>query len=95
VPYGVIESDGAQITAVKEKPDIKLFVNAGIYLLEPSVYKCIPEQEHFNMTDVVERLLQANRTVVSFPIREYWMDIGQHNDYEQAQKDFGKESAEV
>jgi dTDP-glucose pyrophosphorylase/CBS domain-containing protein len=95
VPYGVIESEGAQITGVKEKPDIKLFVNAGIYLLEPSVYKCIPDREHFNMTDVLEQLLVAKRTVVSFPIREYWMDIGQHIDYEQAQKDFGKESARV
>ena len=95
VPYGVIEGEGAHITAVKEKPDIQLFVNAGIYLLEPSVYECIPAQEHFHMTDVVEELLRAKRTVVSFPIREYWMDIGQPNDYQQAQKDIGKESAGV
>ena len=95
VAYGVVESEGAHITAVKEKPQLQLFVNAGIYLLEPCVYECIPKREHFNMTDVVEELLAAKRTVVSFPIREYWMDIGQHNDYEQAQKDFGKESVEV
>lgn len=85
VPYGVVESEGAQITGLREKPEIKLFVNAGIYLLEPSVYQFIPENEHFNMTDLIERLLRGERNVVSFPIREYWMDIGQHHDYAQAQ----------
>jgi dTDP-glucose pyrophosphorylase/CBS domain-containing protein len=95
VPYGVIESDGARVTEVQEKPEIKLFVNAGIYLLEPSVYDFIPQAERFNMTDVIEALIEADRNVISFPIREYWMDIGQHNDYEQAQKDYGKEGAGV
>ena len=85
VPYGVIDCDGERIVGLEEKPEIKLFVNAGIYLLEPSVYQFIPENQHFNMTDLIERLLRAKRNVVSFPIREYWMDIGQHHDYAQAQ----------
>lgn len=93
VPYGVIESEGSHITGIREKPEIKLFVNAGIYLLEPSVYNFIPEDQHFNMTDVVEQLIKANRTVISFPIREYWMDIGHHDDYAQAQQDIAQEPA--
>ncbi len=92
VPYGVVECEDSAITAIKEKPDIKLFINAGVYLLEPSVYEFIPKDEHFNMTDLVEQLIKAGRTVVSFPIREYWMDIGQHKDYAQAQEDLVAES---
>ena len=42
VPYGVIDSDGPWLQTVREKPMIGLFVNAGIYLLEPSVRSCIP-----------------------------------------------------
>ena len=87
VPYGVIDCDGARITALREKPELRLFVNAGIYLLEPSAYRYIPANQHFNMTDLIQRLMDDGQTVVSFPIREYWLDIGQHADYEQAQED--------
>lgn len=87
VPYGVVDSDGSRITGLREKPDLTLFVNAGIYLLEPTVYNYIPENEHFNMTDLIQCLIEAERPVVSFPIREYWLDVGQHPDYERAQDD--------
>ena len=87
VPYGVIECKGPLICALKEKPQMHLLVNAGVYLLEPKVYEFIPNGEHFNMTDLIQRLLDSNHTVASFPIIEYWLDIGQLADYEQAQND--------
>jgi NDP-sugar pyrophosphorylase family protein len=62
-------------------------VNAGIYLLEPSVLDFIPDDARFDMTDLIQRLLDERRTVVSFPIVEYWLDIGKPADYEQAQLD--------
>ena len=86
VPYGVIECDGPMVRGVSEKPVVGLFVNAGIYLLEPSVCRLVPNGERFDMTDLIQRALQAGRPVVSFPIREYWLDIGQPVDYEQAQE---------
>jgi dTDP-glucose pyrophosphorylase/CBS domain-containing protein len=87
VPYGVVECKGTQVTGLREKPELTFFVNAGIYLLEPSVFELIPGGKHFNMTDLIEWLIESGRTVVSFPIREYWLDIGQHADYRQAQED--------
>jgi dTDP-glucose pyrophosphorylase len=87
VPYGVIESDGAFVHSLVEKPLLSFFVNAGIYLLEPSVHCYIPNDQHLNMTDLIQRLIDEGRPVVSFPIREYWLDIGQHDDYVQAQED--------
>lgn len=87
VPYGVIECEGAQVRQLHEKPQVGFLVNAGIYLLEPTVYQFMPQKTSFNMTDLIQWLLDAKRTVVSFPIREYWLDIGQHADYAQAQDD--------
>jgi len=87
VPYGVIECDGPRVRRLKEKPHLGLLVNAGMYLIEPSVYQFIRHGEHFNMTDLIQRLLDANGNVVSFLIREYWLDIGQHTDYLRAQAD--------
>lgn len=86
VPYGVIECTGTRVCTLKEKPQVHFLVNAGIYLLEPKVYEFIPNGKHFNMTDLIQRLLDSNQTVISFPIIEYWLDIGQLADYEQAQK---------
>lgn len=87
IPYGVVEIDGANITNLAEKPDYSAFVNAGIYMLEPEVNEYIPNSTPFDMTDLVQRLLQDGRTVIAFPIQEYWLDIGNTNDYERVQKD--------
>ena len=87
VPFGVVECNDERITHLKEKPSLTFFINAGMYLLEPAAYECIPEGERFDMTDLIQKLLDAGRPVVSFPIMEYWLDVGRHNDYQQAQED--------
>jgi dTDP-glucose pyrophosphorylase/CBS domain-containing protein len=87
VPYGVIECDGPHVRQVREKPVVNFLVNAGIYLLEPVVCRYIPNGMRFDMTDLIQRLLDEGRPVVSFPVVEYWLDIGQHTDYERAQED--------
>jgi dTDP-glucose pyrophosphorylase/CBS domain-containing protein len=87
VPYGVLECDGPNVRHLKEKPNLTFLVNAGIYLLEPSVYQYIPKDIRFDMTDLIQKLLDDNRPVMSYPIIEYWLDIGQPADYEQAQND--------
>ena len=87
VPYGVIECEGPRVNRLQEKPQISFLVNAGIYLLEPAVFQFIHHGQNFNMTDLIQWLLNANQTVASFPIHEYWLDIGQHDDYLQAQID--------
>lgn len=87
VPYGVLKCDDMVVTAIQEKPTIKLFVNAGIYLMEPHVHALIPHDVRYDMTDLMAHLIEAGKRVVSFPIIEYWMDIGHINDYEKAKSD--------
>jgi dTDP-glucose pyrophosphorylase/CBS domain-containing protein len=87
VPYGVVECDGTWLRAVREKPSVGFFVNAGIYLLEPTVQSYIPDGDRFDMTDLIGRLVADGRSVASFPIMEYWLDVGQPADYAQAQRD--------
>ena len=86
VPYGVVTCADTFVESITEKPTLKFFVNAGIYLLEPSVFQFIPKGEPFDMTELIQRLLHEGRAVAAFPIAEYWIDIGQHSDYEQAQQ---------
>lgn len=87
IPYGVVESDGARVQRVTEKPSHRYFVNAGIYLLEPRAHALIPKGRRFDMTDLIAILLAQGLPVVSFPIWEYWRDIGQRDDYIGAQAD--------
>lgn len=87
IPYGVIECEGANICRLKEKPVQKFLVNAGIYLLEPEVQKMVSPGEFTNMTDLIEELIELGKTVTSFPVMEYWLDIGQIADYNKAQND--------
>ena len=87
IPYGVVECDGMAVTKFEEKPAYDLLVNAGIYMLEPTVYGYIPNDEPSDMPDLIARLLEAGQAIVSFPIHEYWLDIGSPQEYERAQKD--------
>lgn len=91
VPYGVLECDGSKVTGLKEKPKLEFLVNAGIYLIGPEAKKRIPQGERFDMTDLIDKLIAEDRKVVSFPVIEYWLDIGKHEDFEQAQQDIREE----
>jgi len=87
LPHGVVETDGTAITGVSEKPVIRHFMNAGIYLLNPDVCRFVPGGRPYDMTDLISQLIAEGCRVVSFPIREYWLDIGQTEDYQKALQD--------
>lgn len=88
VPYGVIETDNGKITSIIEKPIHKFFVNAGIYLLSPLVLKMIPKNTFYDMPTLFEELINKQENVLSFPIHEYWLDIGKMEDFKRAQIEF-------
>jgi len=90
VPYGVADCEGPRVLGLREKPEFSFFVNAGIYLLEPSAFGYIRGGEPMNMTDLIQRLIDRGEPVVSFPISEYWLDMGRLADYERAQEDARK-----
>lgn len=84
LPYGVVKTDGVAVTGILEKPLVRHFISTGIYLLNPEVCRYIPSGKSYDMPDLILRLLDEGGRVVSFPVREYWLDIGQMEDYEQA-----------
>jgi perosamine synthetase len=72
VPYGVIECKGPRVSMLRETPQRPFLENAGVYVLERHVLELIPADRRFDMTDLIQRLLHTGKTVVSFPIFEYW-----------------------
>jgi dTDP-glucose pyrophosphorylase len=89
VPYGVVRSDGVNIMAIEEKPVHNFFVNAGVYVLSPDVLDYVPEDAFFDMPDLFQLLIEANKKTVAYPLREYWLDIGRLEEFEKAQLDWG------
>jgi dTDP-glucose pyrophosphorylase/CBS domain-containing protein len=85
IPYGVVEMQESRVVSIIEKPQTHHFVNAGIYLVSPELCRLIPRKGIYNMTDLVSDAMAGGWRVLGFPVREYWRDIGQHDDFRQAE----------
>jgi dTDP-glucose pyrophosphorylase len=88
VPFGVIKGEGVEVTGMVEKPTQRFFVNAGIYILNPSVIETVKANFYIDMPTLLEQQIAKNKKVLKFPIYEYWLDIGRMDDFNRAQKDF-------
>lgn len=86
VPYGIFTVDENQITGLKEKPIFTNYASAGIYILNRKIINKIPCNSFFNITDLIELQIIESQSVIHNPIVGYWIDIGQHQDYINAQE---------
>ena len=84
VPYGVAQVEGVHVKELVEKPTYDFFVNAGIYILEPWVISHIPPDEYYDITQLIDALIEQQQDVVSYPIYESWIDIGRPEDLARA-----------
>jgi len=85
IPYGVINCQGSRVDSLEEKPKHKVNVNSGIYVLDPKVVNRLQKNVALDMPDVLKYEMSQGNIVNTFPIFEYWMDIGRKEDYEHAQ----------
>jgi len=88
VPYGVISLNDINITSIQEKPVHNFFVNAGIYILNPNCIELIPKNQFFDMTSLFDKVIRKKYKAISFPIREYWLDIGRHSEFQEANTNY-------
>ncbi|MFN8115622.1 MAG: nucleotidyltransferase family protein [Bacteroidia bacterium] len=87
VPYAVLEIENENVNGLAEKPTYTYYSNAGIYLISKKLLSLIPNGKHYNATDLIEEAIKLKYKVINFPIRGYWLDIGNHQDYAKAQQD--------
>lgn len=88
VPYGVVNVENSKILSIEEKPTHKFFVSAGIYMLSPEVLEYIPQNEFYDMPTLFEKLISEEKNIISFPLREYWLDIGRLEEYKKANEEY-------
>lgn len=87
IPYGILDTTDKKINSLIEKPSFTYYSNAGIYLINKDMLKYIPKNEKFDSTDLMEKLIEEKKKVSHFPIRGYWLDIGNAQNYAKAQDD--------
>ena len=84
--FGNIDFEGDFVTNIQEKPDIEMFILAGIYIMKPDIFKYFPKDEYFGMDTLILDMLEKKDPISKHLITEYWLDIGKVADYEKAQE---------
>ena len=87
VPYGVVQIDGGRVKDIVEKPVHNFFVNAGIYVLDHTLVKKVKGGDFLDMPTLLEERINNQEHVNTFLIHEYWLDIGQMDEYERANRE--------
>jgi NDP-mannose synthase len=82
------EQDAARLTDYYEKPSINYEASMGVYCFSPRVRQYIEPGEHLDFPELMLRLIDRGELVRAWRSDAYWMDIGRHEDYEQAQEEF-------
>ncbi len=91
VPYGVINIDKEKLIGIDEKPSQKFFINAGIYVVEPSVIYRIKDNEYLDMPTLLDQMIENKVEINVFPIHEYWLDVGRIDDFNKAKDEITKD----
>ncbi len=92
VSLGVMQLDSpddpTRLTGYIEKPSYYYRVSMGVYCFSPEVLEYIPPDSYLDLPDLVLKLLADGKVVRGYPFDGYWMDIGRHEDYEEASNEF-------
>jgi dTDP-glucose pyrophosphorylase len=84
IPYGVVNVEGDTVQSISEKPTHSSLVSAGIYVLNPTTIDLVPKNSYFDMPSLLTAISDSGSPVVAFPVFEPWLDIGRHDDLEDA-----------
>lgn len=88
VDYGVLDvGANRHVTGFREKPEYDFTVSMGIYILDRSLLQYVPTDQPFGFDELVLKMLDLGEAINTFPFDGYWLDIGRHEDYEQANRD--------
>lgn len=92
VSLGVMHFDAPgspdRVTDYIEKPTLHYDVSMGVYCFDPRVLTHMERGVRLDFPDLVLRLLAAGETVLAARPGGFWLDLGRHEDYEQAIVEF-------
>ncbi len=75
VPYGVVEMEERQICSIEERPKLSFNISCGIYVLSPSILDLVPDNQFFDMPDLIRLAIRNGHRTFVYQIREKWAAI--------------------
>jgi len=88
--FGNIMFDGNYVTGIEEKPEFEKYIIAGIYVMTPEIFSLVPDNQYYNMDELIMNMLVKKIPITKYELKEYWLDIGRIEDYKKAQVDYKK-----
>lgn len=88
VPYGIVDEVDGRVVKIREKPEAAFDINAGIYVLNPECVDFVPTKQFFDMPSLLDKLLSKGKPVGSFALPGYWIDIGNVDDFQRANREY-------
>jgi dTDP-glucose pyrophosphorylase/predicted transcriptional regulator len=83
-PYGVVNTDGIEITNYEEKPVTRTLINAGVYVVNPTVLGLLTSSTPCDMPLLFELARAKGMKTVAYFAHESWIDVGTHEDFNLA-----------
>ena len=80
IPFGVIDVNGTEVVSICEKPEKHYNVNSGVYIIEPELIDTVPEENAFQMTELIGNTINSKQKVGVHLNKGSWIDVGQHKD---------------
>ncbi len=89
IPYGVCEIQGGMLKTIKEKPELDLLINTGMYVMGNKVLNLIPKDEFLDFNELILNAQAAGYQVGVFPVNDKsWLDVGQWEEYQKTINQF-------
>jgi len=90
--YGlVITGKSGRVERFIEKPSSEIMtrstINAGIYILDTSVFDDVPQAQEYSFErELFPKLLEKDERVFGFESKAFWLDVGSPSNYMQAHR---------
>jgi dTDP-glucose pyrophosphorylase len=84
--FGVVETNGVEISAIIEKPIYRSHISTGVYVFDPDVVKLLPDTDVIQMPELFDHLrIQGHRTL-AFHVQDQWIDLAKQEDIEETNR---------
>ena len=84
--FGVVETNGIEISAIIEKPIYRTQISTGVYVFDPNVLKQLPNSDVLQMPELFDYLRNLGYRTLAFHFQDQWIDLANQEDIHETQK---------
>lgn len=82
--FGILKLRKNKVISFNEKPMNKSTICTGVYVMESRILSKIKKNTKLDMPDLIKNLILSKNKILSYPIFESWIDIGNQENFKKA-----------